>query len=185
MPPADLSRVVVIGTSSAGKTTFARRLASTLGCPHVELDALHWGPQWTPRAAFREDVARSTREPHWVIDGNYSVVRDVVWRRATAIVWLDYSIARVFSRALRRTVRRVVTGEHLYGGNRETIAGSFFARDGIPWYVLRTYRRRRREFPVLFGRPEYAHATVIRLRTPAAAEAFLAETALSSTSRPR
>ena len=185
MRPSDLRRVVVIGTSSTGKTTFARRLASTLGSPHVELDALYWGPNWTPRVTFREDVRQAAQQTRWVIDGNYSVVRDVVWPRATAIVWLDYSLARVFSRALRRTVGRVVSRERLYGGNRETIASAFFDRDGIPWYVLRTYGRRRREFPALLERPEYAHATAIRLRTPGAAERFLAETPLSSTSPPR
>jgi len=185
MTPPDLSRVVVIGTSASGKTTFARRLASTLGSPHVELDALHWGANWTPRPTFRDDVRQAAQQSRWVIDGNYSVVRDVVWPRASAIVWLDYSFARVFTRALRRTVGRVVAHERLYGGNRETIASAFFDRDGIPWYVLRSYGRRRREFPALLARPEYTHATVIRLRAPAAAEAFLAQTPVSSTSPPR
>jgi adenylate kinase family enzyme len=37
-----MSRVIVIGTSCAGKTMFARSLADALSCPHVELDALHW-----------------------------------------------------------------------------------------------------------------------------------------------
>src|SRR5262249_18611627 len=48
--PAHLARVVVIGTSGAGKTTFAGRLASRLGTAHIELDALHWGHDWTPRS---------------------------------------------------------------------------------------------------------------------------------------
>ncbi|MBI4635525.1 MAG: AAA family ATPase [Candidatus Rokubacteria bacterium] len=174
-PPSNLTRVVVVGTSCAGKTTFARRLASALGAQHVELDSLYWGPEWTPRPDFQQEVLAAARQPRWVIDGNYSAARDMIWRRCTAIVWLDYPFARVFSRALRRTVRRVVTGERLYSGNRETIGSALFDTEGIPWWVVRTHGKRRREYPELFRRPEYRHAAVIQLHTPAAAEAFLAE----------
>lgn len=105
---------------------------------------------------------------------------DIIWHRCTAIVWLDYSFARVLSRALRRTVRRVVTGERLYAGNRETIGSALFDPEGIPWWVVRTYRKRRREFPELLGRPEYGHATVIQFHTPAAAQAYLAAVSAGS-----
>ena len=43
-----LSRVAIVGTSCTGKTTLARSLSRTLGRPHIELDALYWGPNWTP-----------------------------------------------------------------------------------------------------------------------------------------
>ena len=174
MTPPDLTRVVVVGTSCAGKTTLARRLAGLLGCEHIELDSLYWGPRWTPRPGFVETVRAMTQRHRWVIDGNYSAVRDIIWRRSSAIVWLDYSFARVFSRALRRTARRIVTRERLYAGNRETVGNALFAADGIPWWVIQTHGKRRRQFPELLERPEYGHAAVIRLVEPAAAEAFLA-----------
>jgi len=131
------------------------------------------------------DVAAAIRNERWVIDGNYSVVRDLVWPRCTAFVWLDYSFARVFSRALRRTAARVITGRRLYGGNRETFRQALFDRDGIPWWVIRTYARRRREFPLLFGLPDYRGTTLIQFRTPAAAEAFLVEESERRASRSR
>jgi adenylate kinase family enzyme len=170
----DLARVVVVGTSCSGKTMFAGRLATALGVPWCELDSLYWGPAWTPRPDFDERVRAVAQQPCWVIDGNYSRVRDLVWRRCTAIVWLDYSFARVFARAVRRTVWRIGRGERLYGGNRETVTGALFDLEAPLWLVVRTHGRRRRNFPDLFGRPEYGHASVIRLRTPAMGEAFLA-----------
>jgi adenylate kinase family enzyme len=169
----DLARVVVVGTSCSGKTTLARQMAAALGAPCVELDALYWGPAWTPRPDFRQDVLAVTTQARWVIDGNYASVRDLVWRRSTALVWLDYSFARVFWRALRRTVRRVATGERLYGGNRETILTALRDREAPLWLVVRTHGQRRRDLPELFGRAEHGHATVIRLRTPAAARTML------------
>ena len=173
MASLDLARVVVVGTSCAGKTTLARRLAGILGSEHVELDSVYWGPEWTPRPDFIQTVLGIAQEPRWVIDGNYSAVRDIIWRRSSAIVWLDYSFARVFSQALRRTARRIITRERLYSGNRETIRTALFDTDGIPWWVIRTHGKRRRDFPELFKRPEYGHAAVIQLDRPAAAEAFL------------
>ena len=171
--PLNLARVVVVGTSCAGKTTLARRLAAILASEHLELDSVYWGPEWTPRPDFTQTVLAIAQRPRWVIDGNYSAVRDIIWRRSSAIVWLDYSFARVFSQALRRTVRRILTGERLYAGNRETIRSSLFHADGIPWWVIRTHGKRRRNFPELFRRPEYGHAAVIRLDNPATAETFL------------
>lgn len=165
---------MVVGTSCSGKTTFARRLATILGTPCFELDALYWGPGWTRRPDFHQEVLAAAQQPRWVIDGNYSSVRDIIWRRCTAIVWLDYSFARVFSQALRRTVRRVVNRERLYGGNRETLGNALFDPEAPLWLVVRTHGKRRGEFPELFRRPEYGHTSVIRLRAPAAAERFLA-----------
>ena len=51
-------RISVIGTSGAGKTTFARRLAEAVGAPYVELDAINW-----QRRVRAELSYRSSRPP--------------------------------------------------------------------------------------------------------------------------
>jgi cytidylate kinase len=42
------NRVVVVGNSGSGKTTFALRLAQALDLTHVELDSIYHQPGWTP-----------------------------------------------------------------------------------------------------------------------------------------
>jgi len=76
---------VVVGTSGSGKTTFARRLAAGLGIPHVELDALHWEPEWTEATdeVLRARVAEATAQDAWVVDGNCSRVRAMSGRAPT------------------------------------------------------------------------------------------------------
>ena len=102
MNPEELSRVVVIGTSGAGKTTFARELSSILGCPHVELDALYWGANWTEVAddVFRERVQAATAGNRWVVDGDYARATDLVWPKSTAVIWLNLGFAIVFSQSV-------------------------------------------------------------------------------------
>ncbi len=169
-----LDRVTVVGTSCAGKTTLARALGRTLGVSHTELDALYWGPNWTPRPPeeFRSRVQTAVAAPSWVIDGSYSVVRDLIWPRATTLVWLNYSLSRVFPRSVLRTIRRVVTQEELFSGNRESLRG-IVDPDWIPWWVLRTYWRRRREYAASLQQPEFAHLQVLEFTHPNQAKHFL------------
>ncbi len=169
-------RIVVLGTTGSGKTTLARRLAAWLGVPHIELDALHWGPGWTPvlTALFRERAAAATAGDRWVADGNYSAVRDIVWPRADTIVWLDYPLAVNLWRLARRSIRRGVTGEALWSGNRESLRGQFLSRDSLFLWALKSHGRKRREYPAQFVRPEHAHLAVVRLRSPRATRAWLA-----------
>jgi adenylate kinase family enzyme len=170
------SRISVVGTCGSGKTTVARALADRLGLIHVELDALSWGPKWTERPddEFRAAVVAAASGDRWVIDGNYSKCRDLVWARADSVVWLDYSFPRVFWRLLRRTFRRALRREELWHGNRESLRRSFLSCDSILLWAIKTHRRRQRNYPAILARPEYRHLRVVRLRSPRAATAWLA-----------
>lgn len=171
-----MERVVVIGTSCSGKTTFARRLAEVMDSPWTELDRLHWLPDWEPHPLdeFRRLVGEKISQDCWVIDGNYGgKVRGIVWARATHIVWLNYPFSIMLSRALRRTMRRLWTKEILFSGNRESWQTQFYKRDSILFWVITTYGRRRREVPEILKEPAYAHLTVFDFRQPAEAEEFL------------
>ena len=70
-----------MGCSGSGKTTLARSLARALQAPHIELDAIFHQPAWTPidDDTFRARVTEAIEVPAWVVDGNYSTVRQLVW----------------------------------------------------------------------------------------------------------
>lgn len=109
-------RIVVIGTTGSGKTTLAGQLSQRLAIPHVELDALHWDANWTPVSPpiFLERTAQALNGDAWVVDGNYSQVRTIIWSRADCIIWLDYSLWVIMRQLLWRTFRRILTGEELW-----------------------------------------------------------------------
>ncbi|MDQ2853407.1 MAG: adenylate kinase [Chloroflexota bacterium] len=174
MPRFTARRINVVGTSSVGKTTLAARLAELLNVPHVELDALHWEPNWTeaPTDVLRERASAAIAGEGWVVDGNYAKVRDLVWARAEAVVWLDLPLRQILSRYLRRTVRRVAGREELWAGNRERLSMHLVSRDSLLWWILSTYRLRRREYPrLLAARPDLV---TVRLRSAGAADQWLA-----------
>lgn len=169
-------RIAIVGVTGSGKTTLARQLSQHLGIPHVELDAFYWGPHWTesPRDVFRERVAQALSGEAWVTDGNYGKARDIVWGHADTLVWLDYSLPLILWRLLRRSLRRVITRQELWHGNRESWRSQFLSRDSLFVWAWQTYPRFRRTYPQLFSQPEYAHLVLVHLRTPRATEEWLA-----------
>ncbi len=144
-----MKRIAIVGTSCAGKTTFSKSLSARTGIPHVQLDELHCGPHWTarPKLEFRSDIDSATNASSCIVDGNYKPVRDLAWGRADTIVFLNYSFARVFGRAVYRTLSRCITREELYSGNCESFAKSFLSRDSILLWVIQTHGRHRCEYP--------------------------------------
>lgn len=170
-----IRRVAVVGTSCSGKTTFARQLSELLACPRLELDAFHWGPDWTetPREQMRRDIGIQTDQPSWVCCGNYSFLRDIVWKKADTIIWLNYSFPIVASRALRRTIGRSLRQEELWNGNCESFRRSFLSHESILLWVVTSYRRNRRTIREALLAPEFAHLQVHEFTRPANAQRYL------------
>ena len=163
----ELSGIVVIGSSCSGKTTLAKQIAGELGSQHIELDAIHWMPDWVrrPSEELRKLTAAAVAQDRWVVDGNYLLVRDIVWVRATTVIWLDYSFPVVFFRALRRTLSRSLTGQELFSGNRESRAQAFFGKESVLQWVITTFHSRRGEFQQIIRDDEFPGLKFVRLHS--------------------
>ncbi len=170
-------RIIVIGSTSSGKSTLAQQLAARLGVDFIELDALHWERNWTeaPDEVFRARVEAATRATGWVVAGNYHQVRDIAWPRAEAVLWLDYTLPLIFWRLTYRTFKRALIREELWNGNRESLWTHFklWSDDSLFHWLFKTYWRRRREYPQLFAEPAHAHLTILRFQSPRETQAWL------------
>jgi adenylate kinase family enzyme len=171
-----VQRVVVVGQSGAGKTTVARQLAAHLHAPHLELDAFFHGPHWEPVPTFVDDVDAASSAAAWVADGNYSLVRDLLWARADTIVWLDLPRTATLLRVLRRTTIRVVTKPELWNGNRERWQTVLRSSHPIRW-TWQTFHRHRAAYEERMRDPRWQHLAVVRLRSPAEVRTWLRRTA--------
>jgi hypothetical protein len=144
-----VQRLVVIGASGSGKTTLGRWVERHLGLPFTDLDDVFWRPGWqtAPAEMFRADVDRVSAQPRWVLAGNYSSVRDLIWPRADTLVWLDLPLATVMQRATRRALRQWRNREPICNGNRQTLWQMIQWPDGLLPYTLRNFASRRRTWP--------------------------------------
>jgi adenylate kinase family enzyme len=169
-------RILILGRTGSGKTTLARELAAALGVPHVELDALYFGPDFTtaPLPVLRQRTITAIGGERWVTDGNKSAVRDLVWPRADTVIWLDYplvvSLWRLGKRAMWRT--SVLTAEAAEK-ERAGLPRQFLSAAKGVLTALRSHRGQRRRYPTILAREENQHLAVVRLRSPRATRRWL------------
>lgn len=170
-------RILILGRTGSGKTTLARELAAALGVPHVELDALYFGPDFAtaPLPVLRQRTVAAIRGERWVTDGNKSAVRDLVWPRADTVIWLDYpfvvSLWRLGKRALWRT--SVLAAEAAEKGKAGLPKQFLSAAKGV-LTALRSHQGQRRRYPTILAKEENRHLVVVRLRSPRATRRWLA-----------
>lgn len=178
-----MRRVAIVGSSGAGKSRLAGELAAALSVPVVELDSLMHGPDWTPTPTpeFRAKVAAALAEADdaaagWVVPGNYRTVADLTQRHADTVVWLDLPRRVVTWRLLKRSLRRSVTRETVWGGNRERLR-DLLSRSPDKNVLLWSWHHHD-DYRTLYGTYAdgefWSHATVVHLRSTAAVDAFRA-----------
>src|SRR5580704_10022517 len=172
-----MRRVSVVGTSGAGKSTLASSLAALLGADLLELDSVNHQADWVPLPTpeFRQRVASVVAGERWVIDGNYSKVRDLVWARADTVVWLDLPRRTVMRRVVWRTLRRVAGRVELWNGNRERWRNllTLDKEESVIAWAWQTYGSRRERYAAIVTDPAYAHLRFVRLTSPGAVRRFL------------
>lgn len=159
-------RALLVGVTGSGKSTLARRLGQEAGLPvHLVDEEFGWLPGWVQRepGEQRRLALAGAEEPAWVFDSAYShYLRDVA-DRADLIVCLDYRRMVSLFRLLRRSLRRIATGEKVCNGNIETLP-LLFSPDSILRWHARSFTRKRRQMADLADR--YGPHKVIRFRSP-------------------
>ena len=170
-------RMVVIGVTGSGKSILAEKLAQKLGLDFIELDALFWKPGWVESGAeeFRQKVELATRSPAWVIAGNYSKLRDLIWPRAQAVIWLDYPYLLVFGRLWKRTFRRWYKRELLWGTNYERILPQLkiWSNRSLFYWQVHSYRKHKKLYHELIISPENYHLQFFHFNHPQETERWL------------
>lgn len=186
--PFQPQRVLIAGITGSGKTTLARRIASKWGLVHHEIDALHHGPNWTPRPEFLDDVRAFAATDRWVTEWQYTSkgTDEIMTPRAQLAIWLDYPWPVVRRRLIRRTLGRSIRRTKMYNGNVEKPIWQILATKDPDENILAWQTKTRGFWAAKMPqeREHFPHLTIVRLRHPRETERWLRQTVGASTAPP-
>ena len=96
--------VLIIGSSSSGKSTLSRRLSEITDIPAYHLDKLYWKLEWTPLSEdeFDNSLDEILHKDKWIIDGNYSRTLDLRLKYADTIIYLNMPRILCIYRIIKR-----------------------------------------------------------------------------------
>lgn len=153
--------------------------------PRLELDSIFHLPGWQELAPeeFRRKISEFVASETWVVDGNYSVVQDLVWQRADTVIWIDLPRHVVMRQLVPRTLGRLVRRTELWNGNREPWSNAWSVdpqRSILAWAWTEhdTYRQR---YAAAMADPAFAHLRFRVLHNGREIDELLAEIGQSTT----
>lgn len=123
-----MKRVVVIGSSGAGKSVLSRRLGDLTGLPVIHLDHHHWRPGWTepPAEVWRDQVTEMVKGEEWIIDGNFGGTMELRLQNCDTVIFLDLPRHVCTWRVVKRMVK-------YYGRTRPDLAPDCPERFDFPF----------------------------------------------------
>lgn len=168
-----MRKVLIIGSGGAGKSTLSVRLGKLLKIEVFHLDVLHWNPGWveTPKPEWRKTVEELVGRETWILDGNYSGTLDIRLAACDTVVFLDVARIVCLWRVLKRwLLYRRSRRPDMAEGCREKLDLQFML-----W--IWNYPKRTRPKVLELLSKNAQSKTVVRLRTQAEVERFLADVA--------
>lgn len=171
-------RIVVMGITSSGKSTFARELSSMFDYKHIEYDKLQLQPNYEKRNP--DDVSQNLNNlifhtEAWIYDG-WIYEGSETNHKADTFIWLDYPIWVNYWRVLKRSWTLI--GKRQTSWSNDMDISLWQALRMSIWLILwirRSKSRTRRGCKHLFTSPVYDDKYKIRLKSPKQAKALLDE----------
>ena len=115
----DRLRVLIVGGPGSGKTTLARHIGETCEIPVFELDSIGYenaAGAKRPLDVKRSEVAAIALRDEWVAESIFLGWTDELFRRATAIIWLDIGWPLAWWRIVVRHAKASIAGTNAHRG---------------------------------------------------------------------
>lgn len=165
-----MKKILIIGSSGAGKSTFSRRLSEITNIEILHLDKLYWKPNWTEpsKEEWKATLEKAMRGEMWIMDGNYSNTLDLRLPACDTVIFLDMPRTVCVYRVLKRVALS-------YGKTRLDMAencAEHFDWKFIKW-IWDFKNRSKPKMEKLLEQFKY-EKTIIRLKSKREVKRFLA-----------
>jgi len=156
-------RILIFGCPCSGKTFLAKDLAPELNVRPLHLDDVFWFGAWQNigREALVARVCEEARSSRWIIEGNYSSPRTVIWQACTHVIYMETPLWKTMLRAIKRCADRSRPG--LPAKIRE-VSDERESLWGLLRIVWKDWRKRGRDLDFLAS-ISGKHVQVIRIRS--------------------
>ncbi len=108
-------------------------------------DHFYWEADWrisSPEKVF-EQVRDVISKKDWILDGNFDDERELVWKQADCIIWLDYPLSTILKQVVIRNFHWLLTCQTIWSGNKMTIQRAI---SGI-WHAVKSYSVKKKNYP--------------------------------------
>jgi len=159
-------KIVVVGPTGGGKTTFAVKLSQFVSIKHYELDSLFWKPDWKESSPeeFREKINDITSQSEWIVDRNYSRNQDLTIGRAETVIWLDSGKYISVYRVLIRSLKRIINKNPLWQENNETLLRLISPKVSIVVFAFQSHKKKKARYTGMFESDKNKNLNVIRIK---------------------
>ena len=155
-----MKKIIVIGNTGSGKTTFAKSLSEKTGIPLVHLDKIWWRGEWEhiSREEFDKALSHELSKEEWIIDGNYNRTLERRLAASDTVFFFDLPTLSCLWGITKRIIKN-------YGKTRDDMGGECresFGKNSWGLYksTLSFNRRNRKRYYELLEN----HKNVIVLR---------------------
>jgi adenylate kinase family enzyme len=123
-----MQKIIVIGSSGSGKSTFSRKLSRAMNIPVYHLDVLFWKPNWHMRNLLEKINIQDAilKQEKWIIDGNYTDILDDRLKCVDTVIFLDLPRIICYYRVCTRLFKNLgKTRIDMGSGCKERISFTF------------------------------------------------------------
>jgi adenylate kinase family enzyme len=151
-------RLLVVGYSSSGKSTFSKRLAKHYHIPVLHIDTIYFGPNWVERENHKveEEIRDFMNQPSWVIDGQYRKLAQERFDQADQIFIFDFNRFKCLYGAIKRRIK-------YHNQSRDTIADGCKERlnPSFIWWILCSGRTKKSKDLLKSYKTQYKDKVVV------------------------
>lgn len=151
-------KILVIGYSGSGKSTFAKRLAAHYRIPKLHIDKIFFGPNWKDRdkKVVESEIREFMKQDDWIIDGTYRKLATERYQQCDQLFIFNFNRFKCLYGAIYRRIK-------YHNQNRDTIAVGCKERLNFSffWWILFSGRKKDSRMLMKRNMVEYKDKVVV------------------------